>query len=108
MTFLATAYSRHRLAKRRPEELLKIWQTEADNRKSNPLLAIGRRTEFLVRRAFMPYGLLAFAILNLTNVVFILCAIGANVAWIITVYSCLVFSAEKRATATSAVPATTT
>ncbi|MBV9502748.1 MAG: CDP-alcohol phosphatidyltransferase family protein [Acidobacteriaceae bacterium] len=96
MTFLATAFSRHRLAQRRPEDLLRIWQSQADTRKSNSLLFIGRRTEFLVRRCFMPYALLAFAVLNFTKLAFILCAVGSNVAWIVSLYSCFVFTASKR------------
>ena len=106
MTFLATAFSRHRLAQRRPEELLRIWQTQAETRKSNALLFIGRRTEFLVRRCFLPYALLAFAVLNLTKLVFILCAVGANVAWIVSLYSCFVFTASRRRVAIASNPAT--
>jgi len=105
MTFLATAFSRHRLAQRRPEELLRIWQRQAETRKSNALLFIGRRTEFLVRRCFLPYALLAFAVLNLTKLVFVLCAVGSNVAWIVSLYSCFVFSASRRRVAIAPTPA---
>ncbi|MBV8808648.1 MAG: CDP-alcohol phosphatidyltransferase family protein [Acidobacteriaceae bacterium] len=106
MTFLATAFSRHRLAQRRPEELLRIWQRQAETRKSNALLFIGRRTEFLVRRCFLPYALLAFAVLNLTKLVFILCAVGSNVAWIVSLYSCFVFTARKRPAVIVPIPVT--
>jgi phosphatidylglycerophosphate synthase len=106
MTFVTTAFSRHRLAQRRPEELLRIWQRQAETRKSNPLLFIGRRTEFLVRRCFLPYALLAFAVLSLTKLAFILCAVGSNVAWIVSLYSCFVFTASRRRVAIAATPAT--
>jgi phosphatidylglycerophosphate synthase len=106
MTFLGTAFSRHRLTQRRPEELLRIWQTQAETRKSNALLFIGRRTEFLVRRCFLPYALLAFAALDLTKLVFILCAVGSNVAWIVSLYSCFVFTASRRRVAIASTAAT--
>jgi hypothetical protein len=67
--------------------LLGIWQAQAEKRRSNWLLFIGRHTEFLIRRCFLPYALLLFALFNITNVAFILCAIGANAAWIIVLYS---------------------
>lgn len=105
MTFLATAFSRHRLARQRPEDLLRIWQKEAESRKANPLLFIGRRTEFLVRRCFMPYAVLVFALLNLTQLLFILCAVGSHAAWIISLYSCLVFRSSRPRRAVTATPA---
>jgi hypothetical protein len=101
MSFLATGFSRHRLAGDRPEQLLKIWQANAEKRRSNPLFYLGRHTEFLVRRAFLPYALLVFALCNLTKVAFVLSAIGANAVWPIALYSCLAFAGSRKATAAS-------
>jgi phosphatidylglycerophosphate synthase len=95
-SFLATGWTRRRLAAGRPEQLLKIWQGHAESRPSNPFLYFGRHTEFIVRRCFFPYALLVFALLNLLNVAFVLSVIGANMVWPIALYSSLAFARPKR------------
>jgi len=87
MSFFVTGLQRHRLTAGRPEQLLTIWQTQAASRRSNPFLYVGRHTEFIVRRCFLPYALLFFALFNITQVAFILSAVGANVVWLIALYS---------------------
>ena len=64
MSFLVTGLGRHRLAAGRPEQYLGIWQAKAEGRRSNPILYFGRYTEFIIRRCFMPYALLFFAVFN--------------------------------------------
>ncbi len=91
-TFLVTGFGRHRLARGRPEQYLAIWQAQAEKRRENPILRLGRHTEFMIRRCFLPWAILAFAILGLTNAVLIGAAIGANCAWIISLYSYHTFS----------------
>ena len=95
-SFLATGWQRHRLAAERPEQLLKIFQTQAEARSSNPLLYFGRHTEFIIRRCFFPYALLVFALFNIMNVAFVLSAIGANLVWPIAVYSSHTFARGRR------------
>ena len=95
IAFLVTGVGRHRLTNGRPEQLLGIWQERADRQKSNLLLFIGRHTEFIVRRCFLPYAFLFFAVLNLTKVAFILSAVGVNLVWIIALYSYRTFSAAQ-------------
>jgi uncharacterized protein (TIRG00374 family) len=97
MSFLVTGLQRHRLTAGRPEQLLTIWQTQAASRRSNPFLYIGRHTEFIVRRCFLPYALLFFALFNITQVAFILSAVGANVVWLIALYSHRTFAAAATA-----------
>jgi phosphatidylglycerophosphate synthase len=87
MSFAITGFGRHRFAKGRPEQYLKIWQSNAERRHSNPILYIGRNTEFIIRRCFLPYALLFFALLNIMNVAFFLTAIGANLVWLMSLYS---------------------
>jgi phosphatidylglycerophosphate synthase len=87
MSFFVTGLQRHRLTAGRPEQLLTIWQTQAASHRSNPFLYIGRHTEFIIRRCFLPYALLFFALFNITQVAFILSAVGANVVWLIAFYS---------------------
>lgn len=91
-SFLAAGWNRHRLAAGHPEQLLKIWQTHAESRSSNPFLYFGRHTEFIVRRCFFPYALLFFALFNIMNVAFVLSAIGANLVWPIALYSSRTFA----------------
>jgi phosphatidylglycerophosphate synthase/CTP:molybdopterin cytidylyltransferase MocA len=95
-SFLALGWERRRLASGRPEQLLKIWQSHAESRPSNPFLYFGRRLEFIVRRCFFPYALLVFALFNLVNVAFVLSVIGANLVWPIALYSSLTFAKPRR------------
>jgi phosphatidylglycerophosphate synthase len=96
ISFLVTGLGRQRLSAERPEDYLKVWQAQAESRRSNPLLYFGRYTEFIIRRSFLPYALLFFALLNITNVAFILSAVGANVVWLISLYSYLTFAVARR------------
>ena len=48
-----------------------MWQKKAERQMSNPLAYIGRHLEFIIRRCFMPYALLAFALLNLFGYPFV-------------------------------------
>jgi phosphatidylglycerophosphate synthase len=96
MSFLVTGVGRHRLATGRPEQYLGIWQAKAEGRRSNPILYFGRYTEFIIRRCFMHYAVLFFALFNLTKVVFFSAAIGANLVWLISLYSYCAFAFTTR------------
>jgi len=100
-SFLTIGLQRHQLTSGRPEQYLGIWQTQADSRPSNPLLYVGRNFEFVIRRCFLPYALLFFALLNITKVAFILSAIGANVVWPIALYSYRTFAGVQTSTVAS-------
>ncbi len=92
MSFLAVSFTRQRMSGSEPEKFLAVWQKKADTRASNPLLYVGRNCEFIIRRCFFPYALLFFSIVNLTKFAFITTALGANVVWVIALYSVLTFS----------------
>ena len=94
-TFVMASIGRKRLSGRRPEQYLAEWQKNAESRKSNPLAYIGRHLEFIIRRCFMPYALLAFALLNLIWIPLCVGAVGANLAWIISAYSVITFSPKE-------------
>jgi len=96
-SFVSTGMSRRRLSNGTPEQYLKIWQTHAENRSSNIFIYLGRHLEFLIRRCFLPYAILVFAVFNLTNLVVILSAIGVNVVWIMALYSFYTFSSRQNA-----------
>ncbi|MBV8631884.1 MAG: flippase-like domain-containing protein [Silvibacterium sp.] len=104
MSFLVTGLGRRKYASRRPEQYLAIWHANAEKRRSNPILYMGRNMEFMVRRCFMPYALLGFAVLNLLNVVFFLAAIGANIAWLVSLYSYGAFALGSRSEGPSLAP----
>jgi phosphatidylglycerophosphate synthase len=91
-SILTTGLQRHRLASGRPEQYLGLWHKEADNRSSNPFLFLGRHTEFIIRRCFLPYVLLFFALFHIMNWLLIAGAVGANLVWIIALYSYLTFT----------------
>jgi len=95
-SFLTVGFMRQHFAGAHPEKLLTIWQKKAESRKTNPLLYLGRNCEFIIRRCFFPYALLAFALLNLTRFVFVGTALGSNVVWLIALYSCITLSAKQR------------
>ena len=84
-TFVAASIGRKRLSGQRPEQYLAVWQKKAESKMSNPLAYIGRHLEFIIRRCFLPYALLGFALLGLTWVPICVGAVGANFAWIISV-----------------------
>jgi phosphatidylglycerophosphate synthase len=96
MSFLVVSFTRQRFSGAHPEKFLAVWQKKAETRSSNPLLFLGRHTEFIVRRCFFPYALFFFALVNLTKVAFVATAIGANLVWTIALYSCVVLSTRKR------------
>ena len=95
-SFLTVGFMRQHFAAAHPDKFLKIFHKKAETRKSNPLVYLARNTEFIIRRCFFPYALLAFTLLNLTRFVFICTAIGANVVWMIALYSSITLSGKQR------------
>jgi phosphatidylglycerophosphate synthase len=94
-TFVMASIGRKRLSGRRPEQYLAVWQKKAESQMSNPLAYVGRHLEFIIRRCFLPYALLAFALLNLTWIPICVGAVGGNLAWIISAYSLVTFSTKE-------------
>jgi phosphatidylglycerophosphate synthase len=100
-SFLTTGLQRHRMASGRPEQYLKMWHKEADSRSSNPFLYLGRHTEFIIRRCFLPYVFLFFALFHVMNWLLIGATLGANVVWMIALYSYLTFVPARASTVPS-------
>jgi phosphatidylglycerophosphate synthase len=96
-TFLTTALQRRRMAGARPEQYLSLWKDQASRRSSNPLLYLGRHTEFLIKRCCMPYLILACAAFGATYMAFIGAAVGSNIAWPIVLYSYFTFNPARTA-----------
>ncbi len=93
-SFLTIGLQRRRIATGHPEQYLTMWHKAADTRSSNLLLYLGRHTEFIIRRCFLPYAFLVFAIFHVTNWAFVGATIGANVVWVVALYSYFRFSAS--------------
>lgn len=97
MTFVIASVGRKRMSGKRPEQYLAVWQKQAENESAGLLLRLGRHAEFIVRRCFLPYFLLACAMLNLVPAILYMAAFGANVAWIVSLRSVLFFSNSRSA-----------
>jgi len=100
-SFLATGLQRQQLASGRPEQYLALWHKKADSRSSNPFLYLGRHTEFIIRRCFLPHVFLFFAVFHIMNWLLIGATVGANVVWMIALYSCLTFARARPSTVPS-------
>ena len=92
MSFIMTGLQRHQLSSGRPERYLLEWHKKADSRSSDPLLYLGRHTEFIIRRCFLPYVFLFFALFGVMNWFLIGATVGANIVWIVALYSYLTFT----------------
>ena len=84
-----------KLSSARPERYLLEWHKKADSRSSNPLLYLGRHTEFIIRRCFLPYVILFFALFGIMNWFLIGATVGANIVWIVALYSYLTFTPSR-------------
>lgn len=100
-SFLTTGLQRHRMTSGRPEQYLGMWHRQAESRGSNPFLFLGRHTEFIIRRCFLPYVFLFFAVFHIMNWLLIAATLGANLFWIIALYSHLTFSSARPSAAPS-------
>ena len=97
-SFLTTGLQRQQLASGRPEQYLAVWHKKADSRPSNPFLYLGRHTEFIIRRCFLPYVFLFFALFHIMNWLLIGATVGANIVWLIALYSYLTFAPPQTST----------
>ena len=96
LTFISASIGRKRMSGKRPEQYLQVWQKHAESRSAGLLLRMGRQTEFIVRRCFLPYFLLVMAVLNLMHALVYMAAFGANVAWIVSLRSLITFSGRRK------------
>ncbi|HEV2728624.1 MAG TPA: CDP-alcohol phosphatidyltransferase family protein, partial [Terriglobales bacterium] len=100
-SILTTGFQRHKLTRERPEQYLGEWHKKAESRSSNPFLFLGRHTEFIIRRCFLPYVFLFFALFHIMNWLLVGATVGANLVWIIALYSHLTFASARASTAPS-------
>lgn len=92
---LMTGLQRRQMSSARPEQYLQRWHKQAESRSSNPLLYLGRHTEFIIRRCFLPYLIFVFALFGVMNWFLVGASVGANVVWMVALYSYLAFAPSR-------------
>jgi hypothetical protein len=75
-------YLRSRITAGRPEKLHAIARDRFNAAQPTRWSRIIWRISFVATRAAMPYGIMAFALLNALPVIVVLAAIGANIYWV--------------------------
>ncbi|MCS6804172.1 MAG: CDP-alcohol phosphatidyltransferase family protein [Blastocatellia bacterium] len=98
LSSLTIGYQRRRVAKDRPEKFGKQWEEKMEaHQATNPILRMARHLYFLLRRAFVPYAVMAFALINFLEFILVTSAIAANIAWMVSLYSNHFFQRERAA-----------
>ncbi len=87
MSVVTLLYQRKLSNRNRPDTFGTKWQRTMEANKENFIFRFARLHHFLLRRAFLPYAFLFFALINFTQFVVIVSALGANLTWTITLYS---------------------
>jgi len=100
MSIITTAYQRRRVAPQQPEKYLAKWQKQMDTHPENLFLRFARRHEFIIRRAFLPYAILFFALFNILDVLFFMMVLGSNLVWTLALYSNRFFRSDPAVEAT--------
>jgi phosphatidylglycerophosphate synthase len=100
MSSLAIGYQRRRVAKDQPEKFGKKWEEKMEaHQEQNAILRLARKLYFLLRRAFVPYAVMFFALINFLEFIFVTSAIAANIAWMVSLYSNNFFRRDRAANA---------
>jgi phosphatidylglycerophosphate synthase/choline kinase len=97
-TLMSTAtliYQRKLSNRNQPEKFGTKWQRTMEGNKENLIFRFARIHHFLLRRAFLPYAFLFFALINFTQFVIFAGALGANLTWSITLYSNGLFRGDR-------------
>ncbi len=95
MSMVTLLYQRRLSNRNRPEKFGTKWQRTMEANKENLIFRFARIHHFLLRRAFLPYAFMFFALINFTQFVVIVSALGANLTWMITLYSNGLFRGER-------------
>ncbi len=95
LSMVTLMYQRKFSTRNRPDTFGSKWQKQMDANAENLIYRFARVHHFLLRRAFLPYAFLFFALINFTQFVVFVSALGANLTWIITLYSNRIFRGES-------------
>jgi len=81
----------------RPNEYSRLYLEALDRDARNPISRLVRQLQFLTKKGVLIHYLLVFAIVGVLPVVLFLCAVGANIAWMVTIYfNRRLFSSKQR------------
>jgi hypothetical protein len=70
----------------RPNEYSRLYLEALDRDARNPISRFIRQMQFLTKKGVLIHYMLVFAIVGVLPVVLFLCAVGANIAWMVTIY----------------------
>lgn len=88
VSFAVIAWLKRGYAQREPDgDYYVALQRTVGTHSSNPFYRVMRTCNFLVTRAAFPYYVVLFSLLALSKVIFVLMAVGANLAWMLTAYA---------------------
>jgi phosphatidylglycerophosphate synthase len=82
----------------RPNEYSRRYLAALDRDSANPISLAIRHLQFLTKKGVLIHYILLFAVLGALPAVLCLSAVGANVAWMVTIYfNRRLFSSQRRA-----------
>jgi len=88
LSFLAVARDKRMHARWEPDGDYYVgFQRRTSSRASNPVYRFTRLCNFLVSRGAFPYFIVAFAILGLSKLMFLMVVAGTQLSWILTLYA---------------------
>lgn len=86
--FLAVARDKRMYAKWEPDgDYYLAFQRRTSAHASNPIYRFTRLCNFLVSRGAFPYFIVAFAVLGLSKLMFLMVLVGTHLSWILTLYA---------------------
>lgn len=91
---LTISYQRKEFAKN-PSHLAGHANRRLEANKQNPIYRFGRTAYFLAKRPVMPYYVFIFTVLNMLPFILFMAALGANLFWMIQLYSNRLFRQRK-------------
>jgi len=87
LSFIVSGYQRKKFSGDRPQDYAARWHTKVEEDIANPISWFSRRVYFLTRRSTLPYGILLFTLPDQTAFLLFFCTFGANLFWILVLYS---------------------
>lgn len=87
LSFTTTTFQRRLYGGNEPDKFLARWQARMNTHEQNFFVRFARRHEFLIRRSFLPYYILALALVGRMDVVLYMCAVGSHIVWMATLIS---------------------
>lgn len=70
-----------------PDGVTLAFNRTVEARASNPVYAFLRRCAFLATRAALPYYIVAFALLDLVDLLIVIICVGTHLAWTLVLYA---------------------